>query len=301
MPLNIDPTASRIYCRPSDHADYRKPKAAAAIDPRPSVDELRARAEQRLPLLGDGDPASDPRANWRPWTAEEDALLATLPVAEAAQRVGRSKQAVHNRRNTIAGQLKRWGKVIYGPVTASAPAIIPQPRPVQPKPVAKPEPDKVEPVSRGPISRVTEARHLPTGILASLDSGAEKSILDIAAELQFFDWSALHVALESLVNGGFIRRTGGKCSVSYALAFSPGQVEPPRPENPSAKRLRFVCDFLRTAGPTGETIADVAEVAGCDQPAASAVLVRLTESGCAVQVGRRFVHQDHYSRAVSPV
>ena len=39
-----------------------------------------------------------PPAAGRPWTADEDELLSTLPAAEVARRTGRTLTAVYNRR-----------------------------------------------------------------------------------------------------------------------------------------------------------------------------------------------------------
>ncbi len=81
-----------------------------------------------------------------------------------------------------------------------------------------------------------------------------------------------------------------------------GTVPPPRTAPPAddtrfARLIYFVLDFLLTAGPRGETVADVAEVAGCDTATAFEVLARLIAANRVVQVGRRYVHRQHVHAA----
>jgi hypothetical protein len=71
--------------------------------PRPDVAERMRRAHKQE------DIARHIRGHYpggRPWTPEEDALLGTLPDGEVAERLGRSRIAVVDRRN-CAGKQKR--------------------------------------------------------------------------------------------------------------------------------------------------------------------------------------------------
>ena len=57
---------------------------------------------QKRIALGIPNPVARPGPYGRaPWTAEEDALVRSLPPAEAAARTGRSKDAVYTRRHQL--------------------------------------------------------------------------------------------------------------------------------------------------------------------------------------------------------
>ena len=58
--------------------------------------ETRRKMSEAHKLLGSWPPAAG-----RPWTAEEDALVRTLRIAEVVERTGRTVPAVKNRRITL--------------------------------------------------------------------------------------------------------------------------------------------------------------------------------------------------------